>query len=73
MQLLLLCQVREFGIGSTNNPLLDIFFLIITCLLDIVLILIVRKKIFFGHSWKEKGKGGWALNHSHCKLMNIYL
>ena len=32
------CWFREFDIGSKNNPVIDNFFILFTCLLDIVLI-----------------------------------
>ena len=48
---LLWCQVREFGIGSTKNSLIDNSVLIlITCLLDIELIL--QGEILF---WSHMG------------------
>ena len=34
-----LCLYREFSIGSTNYPQIDIFFILITYLVDIELIL----------------------------------
>ena len=36
---ILMIKFREFGIGSTYSSLIDIFFILTTCLLDIVLIL----------------------------------
>ena len=32
----LVCDFEEFGIGSTNNPLIDIFYILVTYLLAIV-------------------------------------
>ena len=32
--------LREFSIGSTNNPQIDLFFILITYLVDTVLILL---------------------------------
>ena len=34
---LLWCYFGEFGIGSTDNPLIDFFLILISCLLDVVL------------------------------------
>ena len=33
------CELGELAIGSTDNPLVDILFILITCLLDTVLVL----------------------------------
>ena len=35
----LVCDFEEFGIGSTNNPLIDIFYILVTYLLAIVWVL----------------------------------
>ena len=33
------CELGELAIGSTDNPLVDILFILITCLLDTVIVL----------------------------------
>ena len=49
------CYFGEFGIGSANNPLIDFFPILITCMLNIVLILLEEIEIFLGHSSELKG------------------
>ena len=45
-------QITDFGIGSTNNPPIDIFFILITCLLDV---LNGKEKFYIGHSCELQG------------------
>ena len=58
-------EIREFGIGSTNNPLFKLFFILIV---RMILYQYCKEKFYLGHMWELKG----YLDHDR-RLKHLWL